>query len=365
MKKISTSMLEALRVARINGIVNIGDGHIDRGTSALVTRRQTITALRDRGLLTITRDRKAWELTIPGYRALCEAGIITVEMYAQERRDYAEAIEEAHAEALGMERDRMSTEVDAQIPVMLCDHGIDSRRRCPICREDAAEGVPPILTPAVDETEHLGTPKPRKLDTWLTEGMILIDPKTLSGARYRFVDWVRGGAKLVNVLNGGVRVVPQSSVMDWKYIPRPIAQCLVCRQPVQVKDGAIIGHGWRGNGTIPAGTCPGSECAPPRTTLGADQRARCAVKLPRRPGESEPRTCRLTVNADGVCPDVNHRSVGAPDITYDSINAKLSTKLTQVREDLENLAGMWERANTPINSWEAAILLNAIRRAAE
>lgn len=53
------------------------------------------------------------------------------------------------AEQIEAKREELrAARTEAEVPALLCPHGIDARRRCSICAEDTAEGVPPVLTPA-------------------------------------------------------------------------------------------------------------------------------------------------------------------------------------------------------------------------
>src|SRR5687768_4338196 len=239
----------------------------------------------------------------------------------------------------------------ADVPANLCAHGIDASRRCSICAEDAAE-------------------RPVPLNTWLEAGIVLVDPRSVRGQRYRFDRWTRFGAKLINMDNGGVRIVLQSAVVMWSYLPKMstegIERAKIDNRP---RVGDIVKHHagdrreftvrtvhaggeplvllddnsnvWVAmahlrvvrrakdvptDGTCRFGnihaieTCPGcgteddqgNQVVP--TTRRGDQRPRCGVEMPRcgveMPpivGMAAPRVCNLVLNADGVCLDTNHR----------------------------------------------------------
>ena len=327
---------------------------------------------------------------------------------------WTDVVEFAYADAL------------ASVPADLCSHGI-ALGRCSICAEDAALGPVeetdgrcpygnihaietclgcgtedeqgnqvtsvrvlgknhtdgrPTLTPMREVTRpEIGTAeKPVTLSVWLEEGMVLVDPRSVSGARYRFVKWTRHGAKLVSRANGGVRIVSQSAIMDWLYLPKAsaaaIEQAKADNRPhvgdvvkfhagdarertvttvhatdpslVMLNDGDNVwvstehlrvvrsraslmcaksfhdSNGDRGicavrQGPGARGNHEGPHYDDQRRlwsdyTLPGDRRPRCGVPMTPWPGEwwkyQSARACSLLLNADGECPDANHRPAG-------------------------------------------------------
>lgn len=100
-KKLSTAMLTALAIAHSQGEVLIGDDQRIAllGMAGRVSSN-TITALREAGLLAYSRDMLSFELTKAGLSALGHAGVITPEQYTTARQAQRDAVDAAHTEAL-------------------------------------------------------------------------------------------------------------------------------------------------------------------------------------------------------------------------------------------------------------------------
>lgn len=98
-------------------------------------------------------------------------------------RIMATQVEEAHAEALVE---------DAQ-------------------RRDDAMRAEDLAAPSVNH------PAAVALDTWLTQGLILVGPTT--DTLYVFERWDGGTAVLTSVSTGDVELVAQSGITNWRYLP--------------------------------------------------------------------------------------------------------------------------------------------------
>lgn len=77
-----------------------------------------------------------------------------------------------------------------------------------------------VETEALEENARREAARaPRKLDIWLTKGVVLVDPM-LEGDQMVFERWVPKGAEVRNQRTGVRHVVSQSYITTWKYVPR-------------------------------------------------------------------------------------------------------------------------------------------------
>lgn len=75
----------------------------------------------------------------------------------------------------------------------------------------------------------------RELDTWLTAGMVLVDPM-LEEDLMLFERWCSQGGQLRNLRTGARHVVGQYYVTTWKYVPRSVD----CHQVWRAKEGGAL-----------------------------------------------------------------------------------------------------------------------------
>jgi hypothetical protein len=78
-------------------------------------------------------------------------------------------------------------------------------------------------------------PEAVALDTWLTEGMVLVGPATDS--LYVFENWSPGGAVLRHVDTGALDIVAQANVIEWKYLPGVGSEEVL---PAEVRLGDVV-----------------------------------------------------------------------------------------------------------------------------
>jgi hypothetical protein len=247
---------------------------------------------------------------VPAEKCLLEHGYVKP---CQQDRGHAG---ECDKETVGLVRETGT--VAGRIPTNLCDHGIDLRRTCSICLEDeqAAE-----IDSAVEQVRGLAvspTPAPQRSE--IEEGTTLVDPRSLSGQQYRFVNWTRFGAKLINVGSGGVRIVRREDLAAWERVPAggPAEPAtMMCAKSFVTEDGRGIcavrqAPGARGNHEGPHYDDQ-RRLWSEDYVLPGDRRPRCGIEMPALPGMAEftgpTRVCGLTLNADMECPDVNHKPV--------------------------------------------------------
>jgi hypothetical protein len=106
-KKLSPSMIEALRVLRIQGSVWSG-ARWERGVGYV--KSGTVCALIERDLI-MRSPQGEWVATRKGYFAMAAEKLITFDAAEQEQNDLDEYIDELHAEALGMSTTSQSTSI--------------------------------------------------------------------------------------------------------------------------------------------------------------------------------------------------------------------------------------------------------------
>jgi hypothetical protein len=91
------------------------------------------------------------------------------------------------------------------------------------------------LVELVSGAPETAYPEAVKLDTWLTEGLVLVGPATDS--LYVFENWGPGGAVLRHVDTGVLEAVAQADVINWKYLPGVGSEEIL---PVEVRLGDVI-----------------------------------------------------------------------------------------------------------------------------
>lgn len=78
-------------------------------------------------------------------------------------------------------------------------------------RRDDAERAEDLAAPSVTYPDAVA------LDTWLTQGLVLVGPTT--DTLYVFERWEGGAAVLTSVTTGGVELVAQVDITNWRYLP--------------------------------------------------------------------------------------------------------------------------------------------------
>lgn len=91
------------------------------------------------------------------------------------------------------------------------------------------------LVALVSGSPETAYPEAVKLDTWLTEGLVLVGPATDS--LYVFENWGPGGAVLRHVDTGALETVAQADVTEWKYLPGVGSEEIL---PAEVRVGDVI-----------------------------------------------------------------------------------------------------------------------------
>lgn len=256
--RVSPAMIEALRVAYVQGQVCGGDrwepgehGHV---------KNVTITALvYNRGLLTSVAGEHT--LTRAGYRALADAGVISRQRCNEELSQRQEFMDADHAYALTLDERRTITRAHLSIPqdVVLSWDEIDAAYQAYITRDwtaqdhaanDAAMDVRQDLPECGHEVfhercadceDHRYGESPQRLDIWLEQGVMLVSP--LDGEIYRFERWTGGTAVLVNQDNGASVRVSQADVTQWQYLPKASAKGIAdAKDARRLRVGNIVRH---------------------------------------------------------------------------------------------------------------------------
>lgn len=226
------------------------------------------------------------------------------------------------------------TQAIGDVPAELCGHGIARGRKCSICKEDANLGT-------IEETD----------------------------GRCPF-----GNLHTIETCRGcgtedeqGNQVTPTVETHTAPQAARPVT--LMCAK-------SFYSNGERGICGVqqipgPRGLHEGPHFDDHRRlwsdyTLPGDRRPLCGVEMPALPGMSTftgpTRICRLILNADGECPDVNHK----PDMS--DYTTELAAALIEVQKQrhelrcaLAHLVGRWSASNAASTRQLARVLDDVLK----
>lgn len=149
----------------------------------------------------------------------------------------ATEVETAHAEAQEENAARAAAERAEETADAVTAHQLVRAEFAAASRELKAMDLAASakLVALVSDSPETAYPEAVKLDTWLTEGLVLVGPATDS--LYVFENWGPGGAVLRHVDTGALETVAQADVTEWKYLPGVGSEEIL---PAEVRVGDVI-----------------------------------------------------------------------------------------------------------------------------